>query len=278
MFAKLLKHEWRATAPSMGGLCAAILSLGVLGMVTLTALIRRAEELNELAAGSMALSMVFIYLAIVICVAASGILLMIRFYKSRFTDQGYLTFTLPVSVHQNFLSAFINQLLWTVLVSIATCVAFGLMGVAVYNAVGADAFAEVKEELKYIYDETIGQAEQTLASVLPGYILQLAVSFVYSTVVAMTCLTVGATIAKKHKILAAIGVYYFISMATGMIQNSLTMSITLRMEEMLEGSPLQIMEEASRQLLMVTIPMQILVIVGCYFLSTTLMKKKLNLN
>lgn len=281
MFAKLLKHEWRATVGPQAGLCAAIISMGILGMANISALIRQGEHMSDLAGISLGLSLMFIYLALVICAAASGILLVIRFYQSRFTDQGYLTFTLPVNAHQNFLAAFVNTLIWSVLTGLSVILAFVLMGIAGFNALGADTISQFKQEFEFLLGDAFQETTSAFLPVLPGYAVQVAVAGVYSIVVAMTCLTVGATLAKKHKILAAIGIYYLISMATSMLQNTLMVSLTEKMDELLFSNPnvgVEAVTEMLKQLLAASLPLQIAMIAGCYILSTQLMKKKLNLN
>lgn len=281
MFAKLLKHEWRATAGVQAALCAAIVSLGALGMANVSALIRNGEELSDLAGVSMGLGVVFIYLALVICTAASGVLLMVRYYRSRFTDQGYLTFTLPVNVHQNFLAAFVNNLVWTVLTGVCVVLAFVLIGIAVTNAIGPEAFQEVKETFSFLLGDVDEQVWQVVKPLIPGYVIQMLVGWLYAIILPMTCLTVGATLAKKHKILAAIGIYYLISMATSMLQNALTMTMSEEvfydLELSLENGPAAA-QELLQQILLTTLPVQLVLLVGCYILSTQIMKKRLNLN
>ena len=277
MFAKLLKHEWRATSGAQGGLCTAVVGLGIAGAIALAALIQRGNSLNELANASLTLSLLFVYLAVVICAVASWILLLVRYYKSRFTDQGYLTFTLPVSVHENFLAAFTNQLIWSVLMSLSVCLAVGLLGLSAYWCIGQEKILEAKEMFTLLYGQQIGDYTQAVKRLLPLYGVQMLINTVYSVVLAMTCLTVGATIAKKRKILAAIGIYYLIGMVSGMVQNVFAMSITLDANDIIEGTALQSLELLSNQLLTVTIPVQIVMIAVCYFLATTMMKKKLNL-
>lgn len=281
MFAKLLKHEWRATAGVQAALCAAIVSLGALGMANVSALIRNGEELSDLAGVSMSLGFVFIYLALVICAAASGVLLMVRYYQSRFTDQGYLTFTLPVNVHQNFLAAFVNNLIWTVLTGICVVLAFVLVGIAVTNAIGPEALQEVKQTFAFILGDVDEEIWEIVKPLIPGYVIQALVSWLYAIILPMTCLTVGATMAKKHKILAAIGIYYLISMATSMLQNALTMTMS---EEVFYDVELSLENGAAaaqdllQQILLTTLPVQLVLLVGCYILSTQIMKKRLNLN
>ena len=114
MFTKLLKHEWRATRGTLGILCLVSLGAGLLGGLTMHYLIwvdTAREMQHDVIVVLSALAMV----AAVIAVGAAGVatlfLLIGRFYKSRFTDEGYLTFTLPVNVHQNLLSSMVNSII-----------------------------------------------------------------------------------------------------------------------------------------------------------------------
>ena len=127
MFAKLLKHEWRSTVGGPGGLCAAILSLGALSAACVTILFTNAGKLNDLTVGSLTLSLLFINLAIILCAVAAGILLLVRFYRSRFTDQGYLTFTLPVKTHQILGATWLNMLIWTVISAVVVMICTAMM-------------------------------------------------------------------------------------------------------------------------------------------------------
>jgi hypothetical protein len=281
MFAKLLRHEWRATVGGQGGLCGAILSLGALSAGCVTILFTNSNKLNDLTVGSIGMSVMFLNMAIFLCAAAAAILLLVRFYRSRFTDQGYLTFTLPVTVHQNFWSAFVNMLIWQVLVFLAVIAALAMSAAAAYFTIGdliSAEFAEYLQQMQYFYGEELENIREVLRDLVPVYLLQLVMGVVYNIVISLTCLTVGATLAKKHKILAAIGVYYLISAASGMIGNVLTMSVTLRLDEIIEGTNPQAMGKVMQQLLTMTVPLQLVMIVGCYLLATTFMKKKLNLN
>ena len=271
MFAKLLKHEWRSTVGGQGGLCAACVTI----------LFTNAGKLNDLTVGSLTLSLLFINLAIILCAVAAGILLLVRFYRSRFTDQGYLTFTLPVTVHQNFWSAFVNMLIWQVLVFLAVIVAYGASVVAAYFTVGdqfvAD-FSDYFEYMRYFYGEELENLRQLVLDLVPVYLLEIGMSTVYNIVLALTCLTLGATLAKKRKILAAIGVYYLISTVSGMVGNALTMSVSLKLEEVIQGTNPAAVGQVLTQMLTITLPLQLVMIAVCYLLATTFMKKKLNLN
>lgn len=266
MFSKLLKHEWRSNAKTLGILSAAALGVGLLGGVVLRVLTNADENSNALAVMGMGTSMIFIVLALIAYVAAVEIILLARFYKNKFTDEGYLTFTLPVNSHQIFLSSFLNIFIWTLLASVVMiiCVAAMLLLGGVIN-----------EETIGLYDEYLSytglQADAFLSWIT---VVQALVSSAYSIVLAMTCLTLGATWAKKHKILAAFGAYYLISMAISIVNSSVTVYFSY---DYLSDS-MEDLIAYNNQMAVVGIVMQLVIMALCYWLSTHLMNKKLNLN
>ena len=101
------------------------------------------------------------------------------------------------------------------------------------------------------------------------------VSAVYTVVMIMTSLTLGSILAKKHKILAAVGMYYAINMVSGVVKAIVTVIPTMMMYSavLFDGD----YYSYSNLTIVVTMVMQLALMVGGYFLSTSLMKNKLNL-
>ena len=104
MLGKLLKHDLRSTARLI--LPATLLMLGIciLGSVALRIAISNAEAM--VSKGNVATLLIFLafimmymisMLALIVYSSASIFLVIIHYYKNLFTDEGYLTFTLPVS-------------------------------------------------------------------------------------------------------------------------------------------------------------------------------------
>lgn len=275
MFAKLLKHEWRASAGTLGLLSLAVLGVSVLGGMVLRALTEHGYYLNEMATLGIVLSLVFMVLAMIGCAVAMQIILLVRFYKNKFTDEGYLTFTLPVSSHQIFLSSFLNMLIWTVISSLVLLAGFGVFVlIGTYNV--DPVIQAVFTELKWMLSE-IGPDTKYIVML----ILEFIVGLPYGVVIAMTCITVGAVIAKKHKILAAFGIYYGLTYLTNIISSTVTMMLSMGKWDYLASSDYAAVYDhtmnATVQSMVVTIVWEVLLMVGGYILSTQLMKKKLNL-
>lgn len=96
---KLLKYEWKACARAC---------LPLYGAIILVALINHllySEAVPELLFGIPAAIMSMLYVVIFAAVfVATAVILVQRFYKSLLGGEGYLMFTLPVSVTQHIFS------------------------------------------------------------------------------------------------------------------------------------------------------------------------------
>lgn len=260
MFAKLLKHEMKATAPTVGLLSLAAMGIGVVGGIMMRYLINRLEQHDfQEVDGVFVLMYVFVILALMAYAFGSEIFLSYSFYKRKFTDQGYLTFTLPAHSWQIFLSSMVNIMIWTVVIGLVTFLAIagifliGIVGTPVAEEFSAQSFDP--QEFEMIFDGfSFALVSYTVAS------------FISSIVVMMTCITLGSILAKRHKILAAIGVYYAWSLILGMISTQLMGSILFVSNE-LDFTRVYIIETA----------IQLTVAMGGFLLSTWLMDRKLNL-
>ena len=264
MFAKLLKHEWKATCGTLGAMSLGALGAGVLGAVLLRILTNASNDVNSGALeGVLTIALVFLILGLVAYMAAVWILLLRRFYKNKFTDEGYLTFTLPAKSWEIFLSSVVNTLVWQILcglvlfVAIVIMVGFGLGG--------------TMEESQEIYQEVYGSDTYILSDTLGLSLLNVVVSLVGSTVLVLTCITLGATFAKKHKIMAAIGIYYGLSAVQS------TLSTVVNAVLLVSADSYDAVIGAMESTYLCQILITTLLATGGYFLSVHMMKKNLNL-
>ena len=269
MFGKLLKHEWRATAPTLGLLNLAVVGTGTMCAVLLWAMFKYGEAMNEIAGLSLTMTLLFAILAMIGCAFAVEIVQLVRFYKSRFTDEGYLMFTLPVSSHHVFLSAFVNMLIWTVITAVAVIVSYALICLAVVDGLDKMGVMEMFDEIMEMFTSEYDFTALT--------IIQTVVGALYSIVVALTCVTIGAVAAKKHKVLAAFGAYYAISFVTSTVSSMLTVATSVNNMDYYLSAGTDVVYQATVQNMVFTIVWELLLMVGGYFLSTWLMKRKLNL-
>lgn len=278
MFTKLLKHEWRATKSVLAVLCAIILISGLMIGLSLRSL-ALADGNEVVVAGSgmyvearndmQILEVLCIIIttagmfAIGFCCVGAVFAFISRFYKRCFTDEGYLTFTLPVSTHQILLSGIVNTVLGMLVVMLAAVlgigIIFGLFMTAVpQEIIWADVWVSLGEAWKQIlasFQKNAGEFMMLGASAVVGAFASL--------IELMLAVTIGALIAKKHKIIAAVGAYYGINVALSIANSFFAMNAVLS-------------QNLSR-LLGSTVLISCVVTVGGYFLMHWLVSRKLNL-
>lgn len=214
MFAKLLKHEWRASRRTIGLLCTVILISGLL--IGLMALAMVKWELpfysyNWVLETSMSVLMVVCVLAVALCCAASVFYALWRFYRSRFTEEGYLTYTLPVGHHQLLLSGIAISFWDIFLVILATgaavMIGLGITALALpWDQIGKEEWAN----FWYALDQVIRALAPHAGEIL-GALLMILLMCLSQLMLLMLCVTIGAMAAKKHPVLMAIVTYYVVS-------------------------------------------------------------------
>ena len=113
MLGKLMKYELRATGRTMLPLFLLTLLLSVFTRMS-TAVVQHTHT-NITESLNMLLIFAFV-LALVGTAVFSVVLMVVRFRNNLMTDEGYLMFTLPVSVHQLLWAKLLVSMLWFVAV------------------------------------------------------------------------------------------------------------------------------------------------------------------
>lgn len=273
MFTKLLKHEWRSTRGTLGMLCLVSLGASLMGGLTMRYLIGASEQhvQHNLIVVLNVLGLVAAIIAVSIAGVAALVLLIGRFYKSRFTDEGYLTFTLPVNTHQNLLSSMVNTIIGMVIIFFVICVALCLWLLIGFSAL--EGFEEFMRELWNLTPELLEEWGAFVEEVGLGNVVLFIANFLFGSiseiVILMLAVTIGSIIAAKHKILASVGMYYGIHVGATMLTSAVFSSLNL-----MERSGAVIVSSVLGLMLGLTIVLS----AAGYFLMYWLVQKKLNLN
>ena len=234
MFTKLLKHEWQATRGILALLCVIILVAGITIGGTMHIMVSGSQDsatvsvdgsavastlqpISEFAEVACVLLIMAGVSAVAICSAGSLFFLIYRFYKHCFTDEGYLTFTLPVTTHQILLSSLVNTIIGELIMVVAVCLSVGiavLLFLTAFpeNLIWADVSVGLKEAFSQIWTSLVEHMDVLTSMTATGIIGALS-----ELIILMLAVTIGAIIAKKHKILAAVGVYYGISLVQSFV-------------------------------------------------------------
>jgi len=205
MFAKLLKYDLKSQKKFGIPLCIIILGLSLVCAVDLFFLIRTFSLTDPTMFAEMfmilgAIALMFMFYGMLICASLIEVFIYIEFYKSLCTDQGYLTFTLPVKKSHIFLSKVTNSCIWSVICFAAVIIGIGIIvGAGVIGAASAgllDGGASGGEDF-YTPDISFG----TVALLL----LFLLTSFLNSKLLIFMVIFFASVITKKNKGIVAIG-------------------------------------------------------------------------
>lgn len=212
MFGKLMKAEWRASRRVIGALCVVVLISGALLGLLGNLLLRESSgswQLPGFVNVLFSLLSVAAVLAVALSLAASVFYALWRYYRSRFTEEGYLTYTLPVNNHQLMLSSILASVLEILLVSLATAaavaMAFGIFAAELpWNEVDWGLVWSRFRELLSSFHPVAGDVLLVL--------LNMVLMCLATLLTLMLAVTIGATAAKKHPVILAIAAYYGLSL------------------------------------------------------------------
>lgn len=272
MLGKLLKHEWESSWKIPVLLICILIGLSLVTGCAFKLPIWESDWIGIPISGFM-MVMTF-YAGIIAAPIGVSIYMAVRFYKSMFTDEGYLTHTLPVTHHELLLSKIIIMVVWQMISALATLVAIVLFG-----GIFVSSFAgnEVWKELV----STIAEAQWAILSQeeFGGWELFGAVgivSIIASALQTTMCIVASICLGQmlgNHRILGAIASYMAIGMALGIV-NSFISLLTMAYAIRINASSFF---AAYTPTYAITSVLYLGASVGFYFLSAYLIRRQLNL-
>ena len=280
MFSKLLKYDLRAILKYWWIAAVTSLAFGVIAGTSINMLNKfnsTASEMNIVFYSFPILGIVLSVIGIALFTVVTEVLILVRFYKHLFTDEGYLTFTLPVKKTQILNSKLLSACIFNAVTVAIVCID---VSIALIIGFGKSFFtADIWTALSATLKEALGFFGAGYMSVVVlEALLIFVLSAVASTLLVFVCITVAAAITRKHKVLAAIGIYYGVNaVTTGAIQIVMMPTNFYYLADRL----LRLNEQAIRPsivlALLMVLGMAVIVCSGLYLLEKYMLDKKLNL-
>lgn len=222
MLKKLLKYDLKAVFKYWWIAAVSTLGLSVLGGFAVTVLRdtvstepeKKVPIILEILS-SIALPLV--YLGFIALGILTVIMIFVRYYKNFFSDEGYLTFTLPVKkselINSKVIMGVISSLAtsFVVLVNIIIILVIGFFD----NIIKPDFWKEFSEFFSEVF-KALGV--YTFVYVLE-IILVVFLANLLSTLFLYDCVAIASMLVKKAKVITAIGIYY---VANGVISTLFT--------------------------------------------------------
>ena len=275
MLKKLLKYDLRAIFKYWWILAISSVGLSIIGGTCLYALMNFEDnDPNAIMILVAVLGIVATVIGLSAFLIVTEILIFVRFYKNFFTDEGYLTFTLPVKRSQLLNS----KLIVTVAASLATILML-IVDVVIVFAIGSPDFfnAEIWRSIGWIF----GEAAQALGAYAIVYAIEIVLIGIFvalsSILLLYICITLASIIVKKAKVVAAIGIYYGAYTAMSFAAQMIYIFGLMFLSGTFANIPETAMMGAASLILLVLLAFVALLCVSLYLLEYYLLDKKLNL-
>ena len=273
MLGKLLKYEMKSTSRVMWFLYAAVIIVGTVIGLMLHINAEGDFYIEQLAGGAVvpriaALIFIFIYGVLLAAMAIMTIIMIIqRFNNNLLRGEGYLMHTLPVPTWMLILSKLIISVVWIIIGALASVISALLLGLTS----GILQFILKNGELEdFIHDywEFFGSPSALfIVSMFIGVIL-LILELYFSMAV--------GNIANRNKFLLAIGTFIGVIIVTAIISSAVGNAAGRLIAEDSVFS-LSTVSNSVNTMLIKNIILDVIFGAACYFGTTMIMKKRLNL-
>lgn len=278
MLGKLTKYEFKATARIFLPFYLAVFGVTLVNKCFI--LINDKAELSGIIETVFTLVQAIMMLAGIVMIAATLFLtffmIVQRFYKNLFTDEGYLMHTLPVKAGNHILAKLITSSVWTIASVLVVILAVFLL-VASGEVIDfiKDFFSSLPELIK-AFEQTFGiNFYWTLSAVIALAVIALPCNIL----IFYLSITLGSVLLPKHKIGGAFVGYLIIYTATQMVTG-----VFLILSAFVFGGNAEVIFESSvppakyLYFYFGFMALSILITgITCYFVSVHIMQKKLNL-
>ncbi len=223
MLGKILKHDMKTmsrfavpmfiTSAIIAVVCCAMLFFSLLGISQSNPTTDAGVVGTIIAAMTSATFYMLGIVAIAVISVVITIMTVVRYYKSLFTDEGYLNMVLPVNTSTMFNAKMISTLIWAVASQVCTyvCIIVALVvPIVLYDPTALKAFIDT---FIYALNLLTSSETQQLTAVTVIEAVNGAFYLVESIFIIITSITLGCVIFKKAKVLASIGLYFVITFA-----------------------------------------------------------------
>ena len=269
MLKKLIKYDFKAVFKYWWIAALSVLVLCVSAAFAFESLLYK-KNTSDSEQAFLIVLVCFAFFAIIAFSIINFILLFKRFKNNLFSDEGYLTFTLPVKRSSILTSKLITNVVFDVMTVIVI-----LLGVFVMVTLASEY------EIFNIISMFFSELWQLLGMYLVIYAIcilaLLLLITVFSVLVLFICITCAYTITKKSRVLVGIGIYYGINFVISSFSNMFLNSSFEHLSKWLFVLPESSSKAAIVLILLAAIAFVALLCMLVYTIEYYILDRKLNL-
>ncbi len=216
-------------------------------------------------------------LAAFACLMMTFVIGIVRFYKNLFSNEGYLTFTLPVSTNQHLFAKLFSAVVYSVITFISVIVAFLI-------TISGDILNEVVKAAVFLLKNLFAELPKGSTIHIVLYVIEfiaiMLLSLISSFLLYYCFIAIGQT-AKKNRILLSVGCYFIYSAANQVLSTFLSMAMAIAepyipyeaIERFVEAHPFAFFHIIFASLIV----WSVILTVVFYFVVHRIISRKLNL-
>lgn len=297
MLGKLMKYEWKNIWKACTLMLLGMLVVTVIGCVVLrmpggvvTGLLDN-NDINATQSWFVLSSFVATLILYVIMLLASTwgmlIFLGIRFYRSMYTDEGYLSHTLPVTANQLFLSKVLVSGVWYLFITIGIGISVvalivslmtGLLNIGELSSVLTQYNGNIWEFMADAFYELGRTYEEEMGINLSHYVITLLLTYVAGPFITMVTLFGALTIGQlssKHKGFMGILAYAGLTILSSIIGSTVQSAFMFGTNVMSSSGGFSVTTNMAYDINVIT---SLLIAAIMYGVSYYIMNRKLNLD
>jgi len=271
MLGKLIKHEYKATYKTF------LLLYGGLLLLTLLNKVNLVIDIDNPILDTVQTFLMFLYMIIILATFIVTIVVIImRFYKSLLGDEGYLSFTLPVSAGSHLISKLVVAATWLVASVVSIIIS---LFVLLWDAETIEFINKGWNEFKNFleYDGAV-----LFIFIL---IIYLIIAVFTSPITYYVSMAIGQLFT-RHKLIGSVVGYFIYSMVSQILSMILLVATTLGKWDLLSNGNVDLNTALGaneyisymNNLLIGQGIIMIILGIGGFFVTKILLEKKLNLD
>ncbi|MBQ3528452.1 MAG: hypothetical protein IJA52_07880 [Clostridia bacterium] len=222
MLRKLFKYDFLAIGKNMWIFTIIAICLAVVACFTFNGIyeignfIGNAPSDRDMALGvslMMAAVMLFaLCLCGIIAYAVIGmIMILVRYYSNFFTDEGYLTFTLPVKTSTLLHSKILSGISWFAIIGVVVVLSFVAVATTIAAVTGdsylwevSDYYTVEPESISVIGEIIVGMTET----------ISFVIAIIEPVLLMFLCVTLASVIARRARVVIGIGLFFAVNSVT----------------------------------------------------------------
>lgn len=261
MLGKLIQHEWKAVAKILAIMHVALLLMAVIGKIMLNI-----EVLKDV--WQMWTTLLCLYVLSVIAIGVgTHIYLAVRFYKNMYTDEGYLSFTLPVKPWEHIFSKTLVASIWILIDGLV--IVGSIIILVMYKGMGTEFLQGWNEFIADLAAGGMLGVWKVIEGVITAVLSLISIPLTY-----YFSISIGQLF-NSHKMLASVVAYFITINVLQVIATVISAGFMIGITEV----AVEEIEATSMYGGILTIGMveQLVVAVGFWLIVNFIMNKKLNL-